>query len=116
MNEQCRALQLSLLENIEDDVVYCIEALLQDFTGEAKTELSTLLSQLHGMIGLVSGYRDGLIIALRGVLAKLRANSASRSARDQLITLRQRVANTRLQLAGRPGKYHYAGMLTAAQS
>lgn len=105
--------QHEFMEQIQDEIVYIIECLLQDYTGEAKSEVNSLINSIKAMEGLDSGYCKYLTAALEKILSDLRHDNQSYSARSDLIKLRQKVTNTRLQLLGRPLKYNYADVLVA---
>lgn len=105
--------QAALLEKIQDDIVYAIECLVYDHTGEAKSEVSDLVDSLSRADALSPEYRDSLQSSLEEILNALRLNSYDKTARSNLITLRRKIANTRLVLAGDAIKYNYANALGA---
>ena len=100
--------QASLLETIEDNVVYVMENLLHDYTGEAKFCLTTTHQGVMNMEGLDANFKDVACSILKEIHDLLSENGSSREARDKLINLRHRITNTRMMLLGRAQIYNYA--------
>lgn len=101
------------MEQIQEDVVYIIECLVQDYTGEAKGEIGGLIDTINAMEALDTGYREALLASLGKILRELRVLDPDGNARSELVTLRRKITNTRMQLLGATPKYNYADPLTA---
>lgn len=102
--------RLEFLEAVEDGLCYVIESLLQDFTGEAKGELSTLLQQVQSNDDPACADRGELLTPLREALAVLRGNSYDITARNRLIELRRRIHETRRTILGRRSAYSVSAL------
>lgn len=105
--------QSALLTRVLDDVIYIMESLFQNLTGEAKSSLSDLMSAIEGMVELDPAYREALSRDLNSVLDRLRYDDEDSAARDGLIHLRRSLSNTLLAEAGKPSKYAFADAWTA---
>lgn len=103
--------QPGLLDQIQDEIVYILEFIVYDYTGEAKSEISEVIENINDMSALDAGYRQEMVSELGDALNELKLNSASRSARAKLIMLRRKVLNTRLQILGKSLKYSNAHTL-----
>ncbi len=105
MSETRRISQADLLDEVERDITYAIECLLQDYTGEAKGELWTLIGSLGESQPLDEGYRTALLTRLEDIRHKLAVDNGSEAARLELVRLRRRVMNTRRLLLGQQPLY-----------
>lgn len=101
------------MARIEQDIIYAIECLVYNYTGEAKDEISALIRQISATEALDSGYSETLQTMLGKVFDELLSDNQSRSARSGLITLRRRVVNTELNLLGKEKIYNGADPLPA---
>ncbi len=107
-------LQEALLARVEDDIVYVLECVLCGLTGEAKSELSDLVASISASPSMAPEYRRILTDVLRHIRDELVLDCTNATARDGLITLRRRVANTRRGLRGEQSKYNYADVMASA--
>lgn len=97
----------AILQGLQDELSYVIECLLEDYTGEAKSELGSLIHQVNAA-QLDDQTRATLALLLGDALQELRRNNSNSHARSALVTVRRQLYNTRLQLAARPLKYNFA--------
>lgn len=97
----------ALVAKLQDDIVYVLEELLFDCTGEARTELGEILARLDGQAALLGPRFTGrLRERLEPALAALRAG-AMRDACLALQGLRRGLRNCQLQMRGLPQAYPY---------
>lgn len=94
-----------LVAKIQDDIVYVMEDLLFDYTGEAKSELGEILGRLAGQEAVLGPRFTGrLRELLEPALAALRARDM-RTVHLALLGLRRGLRNCQLRLAGLPKAY-----------
>lgn len=99
--------QARALAHFQDELSYIIECLVQDYTSEARHELSSLLDLVRASTDLGEPCRSLLADELETALAALRVDNRSSSARQALVSTRRRIYNTRRVAYGIAIKYPY---------
>jgi hypothetical protein len=106
--------QIKLIEKIQEDVVYILECLVKDYTGEAKSELTDIVKWINSTSALRQEYRTYIMEALDKLLTAMRNDSNDRDARTNLIKIRHQLHNTLLSLKGEKPFYNYADVIEVA--
>lgn len=97
----------ALVAKIQDDIVYVIEELLFDSTGEARSELGEIVGRLAGQEAVLGPRFTGrLRELLEPALEAMRARDR-RTVSVALQGLRRGLRNCQLRMAGLPRAYPY---------
>jgi hypothetical protein len=91
------------LEKIHEDMVSVVECIAQDLCGEAKGELSSLMSYLEELPETAG--RKEIHDAVKNALEKLRYSNQGTRDETPCIRLRHRLYNTLRAISGRPESY-----------
>lgn len=102
---------VTTLAKIQDDLVYVLEELLRDCTGEARSELTDVLRRLDAQTAVLGAdLADQLRHWLQEELPRLRGGGRGDGHRT-LIALRRGLRNAQLRLEGQPEIYPYGAKL-----
>ena len=97
--------QPDTLEGLEEALCYILECLVQELTGEAKSELRNLVSAVETDEGLDPSERTKLLEPIRECLGRLRVDSYDATARSKLVALRRRIHELRRRRRGLRATY-----------
>jgi hypothetical protein len=93
---------------IQDELVYIIECIMEDFTGEAKGSFRNLETVIAAAVVLPALVRSEIHEQAAQLLQRLRTSAYDPQVRTDIVTLRRRIFNTIAALRGRDKTYHYA--------
>lgn len=100
-------LLIATIAKIQDDLVYVIEELLRDYTGEARGELVEMLHRLDAQAAVLGAdFAGRLRDQLAPELSRLRGVERG-AAHGALIDLRRGLRNVQLRLQGQQDTYPY---------
>lgn len=99
-----------------EELVYILECLVKDLTGEAKSEISLLIGKIAVDVDCPAEVRKIISDGLESVLDCFRVDNYDRDARSQLITIRRQIRNTLSALEGGSSLYNYAPEFTLRSS
>ena len=100
--------QISILENIHEELLYAIECLVEDYTREARYTLSDVVKR-NDFIDLHELYRSHIETNLDKIYTGLMTSSPD--AKTSLIRLRREIRNTLCKLNGKELVYNYANAI-----
>ncbi len=104
------------LWSYHEDLVYVLECLVEDFTGEAKSEISLLIDKIAVDADCSAEVRRIINDKLQSVLNRLRIDNYDPDARSQLVKLRRQIRNTLSALEGSSSLYNHAPEFTLSFS
>lgn len=100
-----------VVEKIQDDLMYVIEELLFDRTGEAKSELADILHRLPAQRAVLGdAFSDQMQALFSAALERLRRGTRH-EAHDALVDLRRGLRNCVQALDGQARTYPYGTQL-----
>jgi hypothetical protein len=104
-NSSCQ--QVACLEKVHEEILYVLECLVEDYTGEARRELGDIMTkdfykELHAL------YQVHIEAAINRIVKRLIHDSYDKEARSWLVQLRRQIRNTMTMLQSQGKLYSYA--------
>jgi hypothetical protein len=100
--------KVDALLRIHDELVYIVECLVEDLTGEAKGSFRNLEAAIDAAVVLPTVARSEIREQATQLQHRLRAAAYDAQVRSDIVTLRRRVFNSIAALMGRDKTYNYA--------
>lgn len=93
------------LDGIHEDLVYIVECLAQNYTGEAKTELGELVAKIQESKQIADRHKKEIGDSLLLALDELRSRTDKEIVVVRIIKVRRLLRNTIRTLYGEPIQY-----------
>lgn len=105
---------MAAMERLHESVVYILECLMQGFIDAARSEMT----HTWKYVGLSFAFNHSLCCAFQHLLVSANQelmNDQRELAQTRLITLRRKLANTRMKSMGRPTQYRSADPFSSSR-